>query len=288
MKGILLAGGSGSRLWPITSVTSKHLLPIHDKPLIYYSLSVLLLADIRDILIITTPKDLQAYKVLLGNGENFGINIDYVIQEKPNGLAEAFLLGDEFIGNDNVCLILGDNLFWGQGLSDQLINAKSNLDGATIFGYRVLDPQRFGVIELDQSNNVKSIEEKPLNPKSNIASTGLYFYDNQVIQFAKSVKPSARGELEITSINNQYLEQNSLKVEMLGRGFAWLDTGTSSSLLEASAFVETIERQQGYKIACLEEISLNKGWIDKKILLNTAKKYQNSSYGKYLMNLVNE
>lgn len=288
MKGILLAGGSGSRLWPITSVTSKHLLPIHDKPLIYYSLSVLLLAEIRDILIITTPKDLQAYKVLLGNGENFGINIDYVIQEKPNGLADAFLLGDEFIGNDNVCLILGDNLFWGQGLSDQLINAKSNLDGATIFGYRVLDPQRFGVIELDQLNNVKSIEEKPLNPKSNIASTGLYFYDNQVIQFAKSVKPSARGELEITSVNNMYLEQNSLKVEMLGRGFAWLDTGTSSSLLEASSFVETIERQQGYKIACLEEIALNKGWIDKKILLNTAKKYQNSSYGKYLMNLVNE
>ena len=288
MKGILLAGGSGSRLWPITSVTSKHLLPIHDKPLIYYSLSVLLLAEIRDILIITTPKDLQAYKVLLGNGENFGINIDYVIQEKPNGLAEAFLLGDEFIGNDDVCLILGDNLFWGQGLSDQLINAKNNLDGATIFGYRVLDPQRFGVIELDQSNNVKSIEEKPLNPKSNIASTGLYFYDNQVIQFAKSVKPSARGELEITSVNNMYLEQNSLKVEMLGRGFAWLDTGTSSSLLEASSFVETIERQQGYKIACLEEIALNKGWIDKKILLNTAKKYQNSSYGKYLMNLVNE
>jgi len=288
VKGILLAGGSGSRLWPITSVTSKHLLPIHDKPLIYYSLSVLLLAEIRDILIITTPKDLQAYKVLLGNGENFGINIDYVIQEKPNGLAEAFLLGDEFIGNDNVCLILGDNLFWGQGLSDQLINAKSNLDGATIFGYRVLDPQRFGVIELDQSNNVKSIEEKPLNPKSNIASTGLYFYDNKVIQLAKSVKPSARGELEITSINNKYLEQNSLKVEMLGRGFAWLDTGTSSSLLEASSFVETIERQQGYKIACLEEIALNKGWIDKKILLNTAKKYQNSSYGKYLMNLVNE
>ncbi len=288
MKGILLAGGSGSRLWPTTSVTSKHLLPIYDKPLIYYSLSVLLLADIRDILIITTPKDLQAYKVLLGNGENFGINIDYVIQEKPNGLAEAFLLGDEFIGNDDVCLILGDNLFWGQGLSDQLINAKSNLDGATIFGYRVHDPHRFGVIELDQSNNVKSIEEKPLNPKSNIASTGLYFYDNQVIKFAKSVKPSARGELEITSVNNQYLEQNSLKVEMLGRGFAWLDTGTSSSLLEASSFVETIERQQGYKIACLEEIALNKGWIDKKILLNTAEKYLNSSYGKYLMDLVNE
>ena len=288
MKGILLAGGSGSRLWPTTSVTSKHLLPVYDKPLIYYSLSVLLLADIRDILIITTPKDLQAYKVLLGNGENFGINIDYVIQEKPNGLAEAFLLGDEFIGNDDVCLILGDNLFWGQGLSDQLINAKSNLDGATIFGYRVLDPKRFGVIELDQSNNVKSLEEKPLNPKSNIASTGLYFYDNQVIKFAKSVKPSARGELEITSVNNQYLEQNSLKVEMLGRGFAWLDTGTSSSLLEASSFVETIERQQGYKIACLEEIALNKGWIDKKILLNTAEKYLNSSYGKYLMDLVNE
>ncbi len=288
MKGILLAGGSGSRLWPTTSVTSKHLLPIYDKPLIYYSLSVLLLADIRDILIITTPKDLQAYKVLLGNGENFGINIDYVTQERPNGLAEAFLLGEEFIGNDNVCLILGDNLFWGQGLSKQLINAKSNLDGATIFGYRVLDPQRFGVIELDQSNNVKSIEEKPRNPKSNIASTGLYFYDNQVIKFAKSVKPSARGELEITSVNNQYLNQNSLKVEMLGRGFAWLDTGTSSSLLEASSFVETIERQQGYKIACLEEIALNKGWIDKKILLNTAEKYLNSSYGKYLMDLLNE
>jgi len=288
VKGILLAGGSGSRLWPTTSVTSKHLLPIYDKPLIYYSLSVLLLADIRDILIITTPKDLQAYKVLLGNGENFGINIDYVTQERPNGLAEAFLLGEEFIGNDNVCLILGDNLFWGQGLSKQLINAKSNLDGATIFGYRVLDPQRFGVIELDQSNNVKSIEEKPRNPKSNIASTGLYFYDNQVIKFAKSVKPSARGELEITSVNNQYLNQNSLKVEMLGRGFAWLDTGTSSSLLEASSFVETIERQQGYKIACLEEIALNKGWIDKKILLNTAEKYLNSSYGKYLMDLLNE
>ena len=286
MKGIILAGGFGSRLWPLTTATSKHLLPVYDKPLIYYSLSVLMLADIKDILIITTNSDLSAYKNLLGNGSRFGININYVIQEYPNGLAEAFILGEDFINNDNVCLILGDNLFWGQGLSDQLAKARKGLNGATIFGHKVKDPKRFGVIELDDSNNIVGIEEKPEYPKSNIASTGLYFYNNDVVDIAKAVKPSQRGELEITSVNMSYLQSKKLKIEMLGRGFAWLDTGTSSSLLEASTFVETIERQQGFKIACLEEIALLKGWISKNSLIKSIDRYRNSSYGQYLGELV--
>ena len=263
MKGIILAGGSGSRLHPITTAISKQLLPIFDKPMIYYSLSVLMLADIKEILLISTPQDIDGYKRLLGNGSHLGISIDYAIQKNPNGLAEAFIIGESFIGKDSVCLILGDNIFYGHGLPDLLKSALSQKSGATIFGYHVPDPQRFGVVEFDKDYKVLTIEEKPKAPKSNFAITGLYFYDNNIIDIAKSIKPSPRGELEITSVNNEYLKQNKLNVEILGRGFAWMDTGTNQSLLDASYFVATVQKRQGLFIACLEEIAINKKWIDK-------------------------
>ena len=288
MKGIVLAGGSGTRLHPITRGVSKHLLPVYDKPMIYYPISVLMLADIRDILIITTPQDLSSYKRLLGDGRGFGINLSYVVQHKPNGLAEAFILGEDFIGDDNVALILGDNIFYGQGFSPKLQTAKSRKLGATVFGYAVKDPGRFGVVEFDANKRAISIEEKPLKPKSNMAVTGLYFYDNAVIDIAKSIKPSERGELEITSINDRYLKQGNLKVEVLGRGFAWLDTGTHESLLEASHFVQTIELRQGYKIACLEEIAFTKDWLSAEQVAKSAAGMNKNSYGKYLLELVNE
>lgn len=282
MKGIVLAGGSGTRLHPITRGVSKQLLPVYDKPMIYYPISVLMLADIRDILIITTPHDLASYQRLLGNGSDYGINLSYAIQEKPNGLAEAFILGESFIGADNVALILGDNIFYGQGFSPMLQAATSRKSGATIFGYAVKDPGRFGVVEFDGNMRARSIEEKPLKPKSNMAVTGLYFYDNSVVEIAKSITPSDRGELEITAINEIYLERGDLHVEVLGRGFAWLDTGTHESLLEASHFVQTIELRQGYKIACLEEIAFFKGWLLLEEVAKAANSMNKNSYGKYL------
>lgn len=286
MKGIILAGGSGTRLYPITKSTSKQLLPVYDKPMIYYPLSVLMLAGIREILIITTSQDLDKFKELLGDGSDWGINLTYKIQSSPDGLAQAFLIGEEFIGSDSVCLVLGDNIFYGQGFSPLLKKAVSNAEGATIFGYQVKDPQRFGVIEFDGEKNVVSLEEKPLNPKSKYIATGLYFYDNSVVEIAKMVQPSARGELEITSINKVYLEQKKLRVELLGRGFAWLDTGTHDSLIEAGQFVQTIEHRQGFKIACLEEIAYNNGWIDKEKVLQIAKPLTKTGYGEYLLDLV--
>jgi glucose-1-phosphate thymidylyltransferase len=288
MKGIVLAGGSGTRLHPITRGVSKQLLPVYDKPMIYYPISVLMLADIRDILIITTPQDLSSYKRLLGDGQEFGINLSYVIQDNPNGLAEAFILGEGFIGVDNVVLILGDNIFYGQGFSPALQTARSRKSGATVFGYAVKDPGRFGVVEIDADMRAISIEEKPLKPKSNMAVTGLYFYDNTVIEIAKSIKPSERGELEITSINDVYLKQGDLSVEVLGRGFAWLDTGTHESLLEASHFVQTIELNQGYKIACLEEIAFSKGWLSLLEVAKAAEAMGKNGYGKYLREIVTE
>jgi glucose-1-phosphate thymidylyltransferase len=288
MKGIILAGGSGTRLYPITKGVSKQLLPIYDKPMIYYPLSILMLAGIRDILIITTPEDQESFIRTLGDGSDFGINLTYVIQPSPDGLAQALILGEEFIGKDNVCLILGDNIFWGQDLTLILKKAAGRLDGATVFGYQVHDPNRFGVVEFDNNKKVVSIEEKPKNPKSNFAVTGLYFYDNQAIKMAKEVQPSARGELEITSLNKMYLEQGNLHVELLGRGFAWLDTGTHESLLEAASFVEIIERRQGYKIACLEEIAWNNKWITREQVLKAAERYSKNSYGNYLKALINE
>ena len=286
MKGIVLAGGSGTRLHPITKGMSKHLLPVYDKPMIYYPISVLMLADIRDILIITTPQDLNSYRRLLGDGKDFGVNFSYVIQEKPNGLGEAFILGEKFIGDSNVALILGDNIFYGQGFSPTLYSAKSRKSGATVFGYSVKDPGRFGVVEFDANMRAISIEEKPINPKSNMAVTGLYFYDNSVIEIAKLIEPSARGELEITSINEVYLKQGNLNVEVLGRGFAWLDTGTHESLLEASHFVQTIEMRQGYKIACLEEIAFSKGWLSSQEMTLAAESMNNNNYGEYLLDIV--
>ena len=286
MKGIVLAGGSGTRLHPVTRSISKQLLPIYDKPMIYYAISVLMLAQIRDILIITTRLDLPAYRRLLGDGQLFGVRFTYTIQEKPNGLAEAFILGENFIDGDSVALILGDNLFYGEGFSPRLLSASAKNDGATIFAYPVKDPSRFGVVEVDVDMKALSIEEKPANPKSNMAVTGLYFYDNCVIDIAKSVVPSSRGELEITSINQAYLSRGKLRVEVLGRGFAWLDTGTHESLLSASMFVETVEERQGYKIACLEEIAWRNGWLSSAQLSEAAKALGSTQYGQYLENLV--
>ena len=291
MKGIILAGGSGTRLYPITMGVSKQLLPIYDKPMIYYPLSVLMLAGICEILIITTPEDSDSFKRLLGNGSQFGIELSYTVQPSPDGLAQAFILGEDFIGSDDVCLVLGDNIFYGQGFSPKLKHAVENAkegQGATVFGYQVKDPERFGVVEFNENQKAVSIEEKPVKPKSNYAVTGLYFYDNSVVQLAKQVEPSRRGELEITCLNEMYLKQNKLNVEMLGRGFTWLDTGTHESLLEAAQFVETIERCQGYKIACLEEIAFNQGWLRTEDIVRLAKPLAKNGYGQYLVDLVKE
>lgn len=285
-KGIVLAGGSGTRLHPITMGVSKQLLPIYDKPMIYYPISVLMLAGIREILIISTPEDLSNYQKLLGSGERFGVSFSYVVQPSPDGLAQAFILGEEFIGNDSVCLVLGDNIFHGHSFSELLRSANSQDKGATIFGYLVKDPERFGVVEFDHQGKAISLEEKPKKPKSNYAVTGLYFYDNQVVEIAKNVKPSDRGELEITSVNNVYLEQQQLQVKQLGRGFAWLDTGTHDSLLEAGSYVQTVEHRQGLKVACLEEIGWHNGWLSDEELLYQGKLLKKTQYGQYISNLI--
>ncbi len=287
MKGIILAGGSGTRLYPVTKAISKQLMPVYDKPMIYYPLSVLMLAGINEILIITTPEDNESFKRLLGDGSEWGIKLSYAIQPSPDGLAQAFIIGEEFIGDDDVALILGDNIFYGQGFGKILTNTVTELNGATVFGYRVSDPERFGVVEMNKENLAISIEEKPEKPKSNIAVTGLYFYDNRVVEVAKNVKPSHRGELEITSVNQAYLELGALNVQVLGRGYAWLDTGTHDAMMEAAQYVEIIERRQGYKIACLEEIAWRKKWISTEKVLEKAEELKKNGYGLYLKNLVN-
>jgi len=286
MKGIVLAGGSGTRLYPVTKGVSKQLLPIYDKPMIYYPISVLMLAGIDDILIITTPEDQSGFIRALGDGSDFGIKLTYKIQPSPDGLVQAFIIGEEFIGKDSVCLVLGDNIFWGQGFTPILEGAVKRQKGATVFGYQVNDPERFGVVAFDDNKKAVSLEEKPEKPQSNYAVTGLYFYDNDVVEMAKQVKPSHRGELEITTLNQMYLDRGDLHVELLGRGFAWLDTGTHESLLEAAMFVETIEKRQGYKIACLEEIAWNNDWLSSEQVMQTAKALSKNSYGQYLMRLV--
>lgn len=288
MKGIILAGGSGTRLYPLTKSVSKQMLPIYDKPMIYYPLSVLMFAGIKDILIISTPQDMTMFQNLLGDGQEIGLSLQYAIQQNPNGLAEAFIIGEEFIGEDSVALILGDNIFFGQGFPAILQKIAKRDKGSTVFGYRVKDPERFGVIEFDSEQRVISIEEKPQKPKSNFAATGLYFYDNDVIEIAKSIKPSNRGELEITDINKIYLQREKLQVELLGRGFAWLDTGTHESLLEASVFIETVEKRQGFKVACLEEIAYRMGYISKDRLIALAQPLLKNEYGQYLLDIAEE
>ena len=288
IKGIILAGGSGTRLYPITKGVSKQLLPIYDKPMVYYPLSVLMLAGIREVLIISTPDDMDGFKRLLGDGNELGIDISYAVQPSPDGLAQAFIIGEEFIGDSNVCLVLGDNIFYGPGFSPLLRKAASQTSGATVFGYQVKDPERFGVVAFDEAKRAISIEEKPTKPKSNYAVTGLYFYDNDVIEIAKKVKPSERGEVEITTVNQMYMERGDLNVELLGRGFAWLDTGTHESLIEAGMFVETVEKRQGFKIACLEEIAYNNGWLNKEDLKRIGTELSKNSYGQYLLHIVGE
>lgn len=288
MKGIILAGGSGTRLYPITRETSKQLIPVYDKPMIYYPLSTMMLAGIKDILLVSTPRDISRFEELLGDGSQLGISISYEVQKRPNGLAEAFIIGADFIGNDSVCLILGDNIYYGSGLSKLVQRSAHKLVGATVFGYRVTDPERFGVIKFDNKHHVKSIEEKPEHPSSNYAITGMYFYDNHVLEIANNLKPSPRGELEITDVNKAYLEHNQLDVELLNRGYAWLDTGTPESLNEASNFIETVQKRQNLKIACIEEIAYRMGYIDRNQVYDLAQPLKNSDYGQYLLRLIKE